>query len=699
MSNISLGGAQRSSLPRQFPVVSKGISSSDVKNSFNPAKTTGTQEGAGSVEHRNPEIQITKNPDGGYVASHHDKLIGKMRVKGIQTDFALLEAQKEVFDMACTAYLAVKSNQQKDQHPTEIINAQYINALKETVTFSDQSILTVEKSPDGKSLQLVYAKQSGSKDITNVPADVTSEQAINHFAKENNLDLEKSVRSNSSNSLGFTIETQFAKISVGDVGEEASIQSVSKVFADLALLMCEGGHYVENDSRKKSVMIVTNDSAHPDPLNYTRLEAENHAVSVESKKSPFAFNNRGNLEKHREASSTYKAKDPEWQRIDTTYSIYNASNNYGALTTTGRIPNKVNIDGEVIEGRENIVRTIMEMLLSRKIGINTPVLKGELDDTNVDHDNFPVNYRNKYLPVKDALSGSNAFDWSKINEMDRDKVADLGDVEKSLHAILQVAKVGKFGNTLRDCANEGRWKEFKETLRRHKDEHTEIHFRMLDEVKINFPDNFTRTLWLALKGAYGADSIEAVKKLKNATIKQQSAATEAAEIVEVEKEAKQIMEAYTTHCAFNVTCDDLATLMYAIASGGVNSEGKRIFSEEFAQHLEKQILFGGMYNQALDPLVLGGTVAQAAKSGVGGFIGVVMNPSSIDLLAEERQDFRGFLADQRQEAIKRLFGTGASAAVFSRPLNPAGNSADGVELLRKFSDACFEFFKSYAKEK
>jgi len=121
----------------------------------------------------------------------------------------------------------------------------------------------------------------------------------------------------------------------------------------------------------------------------------------------------------------------------------------------------------------------------------------------------------------------------------------------------------------------------------------------------------------------------------------------------LEQEPRAAVEGYIRQCAASVTVRDLALMAATLANGGVQpNTGDRVFSRSTTRHLLSVMTSCGMYDAAGDWLT---TVGIPAKSGVaGGIIGVL--PGQVGV------------------------------AVFSPRLDPHGNSARGVEMMKMLSD-------------
>lgn len=118
-------------------------------------------------------------------------------------------------------------------------------------------------------------------------------------------------------------------------------------------------------------------------------------------------------------------------------------------------------------------------------------------------------------------------------------------------------------------------------------------------------------------------------------------------------EAPAAVAGYVRQCAAMMTVDDLALMAATLANGGVQpNTGDRIFSRATTTQVLSVMASCGMYDAAGDWMT---TVGIPAKSGVsGGIIGVL--PGQIGV------------------------------AVFSPRLDHHGNSARGVEMMRKLSE-------------
>lgn len=113
------------------------------------------------------------------------------------------------------------------------------------------------------------------------------------------------------------------------------------------------------------------------------------------------------------------------------------------------------------------------------------------------------------------------------------------------------------------------------------------------------------------------------------------------------------VERYVRQCSLSVDVRDLSRMAATLANGGVQPEsGERLMAERTTRQVLSVMTTCGMYDAAGDWL---STVGIPAKSGVsGGIIGVL--PGQVGV------------------------------AVFSPGLDPHGNSARGVEMMRRLSD-------------
>lgn len=120
----------------------------------------------------------------------------------------------------------------------------------------------------------------------------------------------------------------------------------------------------------------------------------------------------------------------------------------------------------------------------------------------------------------------------------------------------------------------------------------------------------------------------------------------------LEKDPQEAVTGYIRQCATSVTVRDLALMAATLANGGVQPNTReRILSRETVRQVLSVMTSCGMYDAAGDWLT---TVGIPAKSGVaGGIIGVL--PGQIGVV------------------------------VFSPRLDPHGNSARGVEMMRRLS--------------
>ena len=113
-------------------------------------------------------------------------------------------------------------------------------------------------------------------------------------------------------------------------------------------------------------------------------------------------------------------------------------------------------------------------------------------------------------------------------------------------------------------------------------------------------------------------------------------------------------DVYTRQCSLNVTVTDLAVMGATLADGGVNPlTGERVIDEQHCKHVLAVLATAGLYERTGDWLF---DIGLPGKSGVSGGI-VTISPGKGGL------------------------------AVFSPPLDPAGNSVRGQLVTRYLSEA------------
>ena len=111
---------------------------------------------------------------------------------------------------------------------------------------------------------------------------------------------------------------------------------------------------------------------------------------------------------------------------------------------------------------------------------------------------------------------------------------------------------------------------------------------------------------------------------------------------------------YTRQCSLNVTVTDLAVMGATLADGGVNPrDRRRVIDEQHCKHVLAVLATAGLYERTGDWLF---DIGLPGKSGVSGGI-VTISPGKGGL------------------------------AVFSPPLDPAGNSVRGQLVTRYLSEA------------
>lgn len=545
----------------------------------------------------------------GLLATVDCETVGSLCFNSCAPDGKVLESQKEIFRAVYAEYKAVRENE-LNCVSRDFINAQYIEALKEVVVLGNGEKIRVEKSEQGN--RLVHEKIDGQIVVEVIKKGESTECALQFYMRSNNLN-EKSIgsRGNDSRSLGLVVKTGHSTICIGEAQEKASIQSVSKIFADIALKLCEGNLYRDEKNNEWAIFNINN-TRFDVPSGYESFHREAHGIPVRQEYSQYKFNQRENLKKEREPVSK-----------TTTYSIPNASNNYGALTTTGRIPNQAIIDGKFISGRSDVVKAVMEGILGYEISINEPVFMGELKDTGVEREKYLQDYK-KYFSEKAEIQDLD-LDWS---------------VKKDL----------------------------------------------VEEIKLHMPDNFTRAFWLMVKGAFGEELKSLALTIKSDQgLGGQYTAEERVQLEKALEVINSVVEAYTRHCAFDVSCEDLASLVFAIASDGINAGGKKVFSAEIARDIIGQMVVGGLYDQSDQIDGIKDTFFNAIKSGVGGFLAcAIPRDKMIARLVEYSSAGNSACShDEMLDVYRHYFGEyGLSITTLARPLNEAGNSASGLELIK-----------------
>lgn len=572
------------------------------------------------LAHETDNPIIFTEDNGKFVATIEGNKVGSMTLNSRTMSDSQKELQKAIFTATYIEFKSVQENPPHHVNP-DFINAQYIEALKEVVLLEDGGNITIETAEQGN--HLVHEKVDGTKITQGINAGEPTDSAIKNYLQMNELyERTEPSRANDSRSLGMVIETGLSTICLGATEENASIQSVSKIFADITLGLCERNLYLDGDNKECAIFNLGNSEPVNVPSGYSSFRRGEHAIPVKDEFSEHKFNQRENLGKVRDVRSE-----------TTQYSLPNASNNYGALTTTGRIPDQAIINNELIKGRDNIVKVLIEGILGYSISINEPVLEGELKDTYKDRAVFLETYTKKYLPEKQ-------------------KIVDESQASGSS------------------------WLTRKEAL---------------EAAKPALPDNLTRVYWLAEKGAFGEDLRDLAKTLKHDPRLEAGYSPETLEKLRSASDFFEgVMRSYTTHCAFNVTCEDLARLAYVIASGGRDALGNQIIDPDIAKEAIAQMEAGGLYDQSNQIEGIKDTPFNAVKSGVGGFLmNAVHKEKSIVYLTSHPNDAGGFYSRQDAEDIyNKLFGgNGLSMSTIARPLNEAGNSASGLLLIEKVGNA------------
>lgn len=608
--------------------------------------------------------RISETPGGFEWHDRDDRLMAKLAFRGTQVASPKERAdQRAVFVACCEVFEAVRATPEQDKD-CAITNAQYIQALKEQMVCANGARLTLRndggvpvvtvREPDGAETDVRANPGETARDLMHRCLDATGSSIATHI--------------NNSRTLGVTLASQIATLHLGDCGEQFSIQSISKVFADITLALCEGSPGEVDGQKMPDIHL----RAKPDtqPGHHAHNDAPRHGIPVKSAYSPHLFNQRDNL---------IKLRDPDTQK--TRYEIFNASNNYGALTTTGRIPPRARIDGQIVEGRAEIVRTVMQGLMGGQTPITTneAVLKGELADTFADHREYVKTYHQTYLPAKKTLEklfiDKETIDWSAPPEGVARTVRQKLDSGGGSEALVRAWKSGpaEFG-----AAIQSQWLLQKD---------------LLELIKPHMPDNLTRTLWLMDKGAFGPEHVSQ-RDPGGLQIARESEGSEASQ--RAHKLATEIMNAYTTHCAFDVSTDALANLCYAIASGGYDPEGHPLIPQHVAADAVEQMRNGGLYNEAMRIDGIRGTPLEPTKSGVGGGLISAVTRSA---MISHTVSATGVTHDVAACAYASLFGDGGlSIAFHSRPLNAAGNSANGLMLAKGLAAALTEQVSARAVE-
>jgi len=585
-----------------------------------------------------------------------------------------VDQQKSIFCSLYKEFTRVRDNPRQDEDPS-CRNAQYIPALKEKFHLDNGAVVTVQGS--GSANELSIQKRGDEMPVViQVEAGQPTDQAVRNYIGKDQIRFVE----NDSRSLGVTVQCAQSTIQLGDTGQQFSIQSIAKLFAFIAGELCDE-HLFSNGNEEIAAFNLRSDLPVALPQGFEKKARPEHGVPVKAEYSSALFNERQNL---------HKSRDPATR--ETTYSLANAMNNYGAVKTVERLPTKAVIDGRMVEGPDNIVRAVMEALMGpgKHIEVNQHVFHGELDETRAEHVSFLQKYEEVYEPAKRLLFGNEPAVWKQVDAMQENAV------DRHLDNVLQAIKQGRCGPALKAAANDSNWEELADRLASLESTDWERFKQVAELAKLHFPDNLTRTLWLMgkEKEVYG-DAPNNTTNLQIAEIEMERSAGKPDRLGEAEsafKKAYTTMRAYTRQCALSVSCEDLATLSYPIASGGLTPDGRRVFSVETASRVLEQMKNAGLYDQSGKIGGIGGTPFDATKSGVGGALAcAVTRDSMVSYVVAET----GASRDRVDDAYKELFGEhGISASFFSRPLNASGNSANGLELEKGVAKAMVEALRS-----
>ena len=124
----------------------------------------------------------------------------------------------------------------------------------------------------------------------------------------------------------------------------------------------------------------------------------------------------------------------------------------------------------------------------------------------------------------------------------------------------------------------------------------------------------------------------------------------------LEDDVEEVLDFYFKACSISVTCKDLATIGYVLASHGkVPPSDERLFPSRYATYVNAILMTCGMYDGSGDFAV---NVGVPAKSGVGG-------------------------------GIMAVVPTQMGIGIFSPGLDKKGNSLAGIQLLERLSNRMY----------
>lgn len=253
--------------------------------------------------------------------------------------------------------------------------------------------------------------------------------------------------------LGLSVVIGDKMINLGNTEDKFTIQSIGKVFTDITL------HLTEQAPRIENIPILSFPSQPQFSLHSPGHKRDFPLATLGSEYSPFAFGSRKNLMRIEE------------QGMPRVYHIPNASVNLGALVTMGRIPKRALINGELVEGRFEIVKRVTENLMGRSLDLDQKVLQSELLETFKDRNHYLEQYhRRKQLvsALKTSRFGSlaeyqlihqgfkNSYDWQGLAQL-RSMVGKPEKVETidNMTRALLANKHGFFGGRLPESEVEG----------------------------------------------------------------------------------------------------------------------------------------------------------------------------------------------------------------------------------------------------
>lgn len=106
----------------------------------------------------------------------------------------------------------------------------------------------------------------------------------------------------------------------------------------------------------------------------------------------------------------------------------------------------------------------------------------------------------------------------------------------------------------------------------------------------------------------------------------------------ISSSVKETLDLYFTLCSYEATCDELIELPYILANNGINSDQKRIISEETVKYTIAIMATCGLYNESGTHMVRTGI---PAKSGVSGYMFAVVPGKAGIVILSPRVNSKG----------------------------------------------------------